>query len=61
MKYSTRNSPIENSVNNYNQIYVMSIVCREYITKGFISGNSKIAVKSWMRNFKNVAGSYSRH
>ena len=46
MKYSTRNSPIENSVNNYNQIYVMSIVCREYIRKGFISGNSKIAVKS---------------
>ena len=46
MKYSSRNSPIENSVNNYNQIYVMSIVCTEYITKGFISGNSKIAVKS---------------
>ena len=46
MKYGSRNSPIENSVNNYNQIYIMSIVCREYIAKGFIPGNGKIAVKS---------------
>ena len=46
MKYSSRNSPIENSVNNYNQIYMISIVCREYIAKSFISGNGKIAVKS---------------
>ena len=46
MKQSSRNSPIENSVNNYNQIYMMSIVCKKYIAKGFISGNGNIAVKS---------------
>ena len=46
MKYSFRNFPMENSVNNYNQIYMMSIVCREYIAKRFISGNGKIGVKS---------------
>ena len=46
MKYSPKNPPIENSVNNYNEIYMMSIVCREYIAKGFITGNDKIAVKS---------------
>ena len=45
MKYSPKNPPIENSVNNYNEIY-MRIVCREYIAKGFIIGNDKIAVKS---------------
>ena len=48
MKYSSRNSPIENSVNNYNQICMMSILCTEYIAKGFISRNGKIAVKSSM-------------
>ena len=46
MKYSSRNSSIENSLNNYNQIYMMSIICKEYIAKSFISGNGKIAVKS---------------
>ena len=46
MKYSSRNSPIENSVNNNNQICMMSIACRKYIAKNFISGNGKIAVKS---------------
>ena len=46
MKYSSRNSPIENSVNNYNQFYMTSIVCREYIAQSFIPGNGKIAVKS---------------
>ena len=61
MKYSPKNPPIENSVNNYNEIYMMRIVCREYIAKGFITGNDKIAVKSLMRIFKSVAGSYSRH
>ena len=61
MKYSSRNSPIENSVNNYNQIYMMSIVCREYIAKCFISGNGQIAVKSYIRIFKKVTGSYSTH
>ena len=45
MKYSSRNYSIENSVIKYNQVYVMSIVCRGYIAKGFISGNGKIAVK----------------
>ena len=39
-------SSIENSLNNYNQIYMMSIICKEYIAKSFISGNGKIAVKS---------------
>ena len=46
MKYSSKDSPIENSVNNYNQIYMMSIVCIEYIAKSFIPGKGKIAVKS---------------
>ena len=46
MKYSSRIFQIENSVNNYNQIYMMSIVSRESIAKGFISGSGKIAVKS---------------
>ena len=45
-KYSSRNSPTKNSVNNYNQIYMMSVVCQEYIAKSVISGNGKIAVKS---------------
>ena len=44
-KYSSRNSPTKNSVNNYNQIYMMSVVCK-YIAKSFISGKGKIAVKS---------------
>ena len=44
-KYTSRNSPTENSVNDYNQVYMMSVVCK-YIAKSFISGNSKIAVKS---------------
>ena len=45
-KYSSRNSPTKNSVNNYNQIYMMSVVCKESIAKSVISGNGKIAVKS---------------
>ena len=45
-KYSSRNSPTKNSVSNYNQIYTMSVVCKEYIAKSVISGNGKIAVKS---------------
>ena len=45
-KYSSRNSPTKNSVNNYNQIYMMSVVCQEYIAKSVISGSGKIAVKS---------------
>ena len=44
-KYSSRYSPTKNSVNNYNQIYMMSVVCK-YIAKSFISGKGKIAVKS---------------
>ena len=44
-KYSSRNSPTKNSVNNYNQIYMMSVVCK-YFAKSFISGKGKIAVKS---------------
>ena len=44
-KYSSRNSPTKNSVNNYNQIYMMSVVCK-YIAKSFISRKGKIAVKS---------------
>ena len=44
-KYSSRNSPTKNSVNNYNQIYMMSVVCK-YIAKSFISGNDKFAAKS---------------
>ena len=44
-KYSSRNSPTKNSVNNYNQIYMMSVVCK-YIAKSFISGKGKTAVKS---------------
>ena len=52
MKYSSRNSPIENSINNSNQIHMMSIVCREYIAKSFIYGNGKVAVKSFLnKNF----------
>ena len=46
MKYSPKNPPVKNSVNNYNEICMMRIVCREYIAKGFITGNDKIAVKS---------------
>ena len=46
MKYRSRNFQMGNSVNNYNQIYMMSIVSRESIAKGFISGSGKIAVKS---------------
>ena len=46
MKYSSRNFQMGNSVNNYNQIYMMSIVSRESIAKGFIPGSGKIAVKS---------------
>ena len=46
MKHSSRKSPIENSLNNYNQIYMMSMICNEYIAKSFIFGNGKIAVKS---------------
>ena len=46
MKYSSRNYPVENSVNIYNQVYMISIVCRGWVEKGFISGNGKIAVKS---------------
>ena len=46
MKYSSRNFQMGNSVNNYNQIYMMSIVSRESIAKGFISGSGEIAVKS---------------
>ena len=43
MRYSSRKSPIENSLSNYNQIYM--IICKEYIAKSFISGNGKIKVK----------------
>ena len=46
MKYSSRSSPIENSVKNYNQIHMTSMVRKEYIVIGFIPGNGKIAVKS---------------
>ena len=46
MKYSSRNYPVENSVNIYNQVYMISIVCRGYVEKGFISRNGKVAVKS---------------
>ena len=48
MKYSSRNSPVENSVDNSNQIHVMSIACREYNTKIFIYVSGKIAVKSFL-------------
>ena len=40
---------------------MMSIVCREWIAKGFIPGNGKIAVKSSMGMFKSIAGSCSGH
>ena len=40
---------------------MMSTVSRESIAKGFIPGNGKIAVKSYMRIFNSVAGSYSKH
>ena len=46
MKLTSRNFPIENSVNNYNQIYMMSTASRESIAKVFISENGKVAVKS---------------
>ena len=45
MKRIIRDSPIENSVNNYNQIYMISIVWSGYIAKSFISGNDMIVVK----------------
>ena len=45
-KYGSRNSPTKSSVNNYNQIYMMSVVCKEHIAKSVISGNGKIVVKS---------------
>ena len=44
-KYGSRNSPTKNSVNNYNQIYMMSVVYK-YIAKSFISGNGNFAFKS---------------
>ena len=47
MKYSSTNSPIENSVNNYNQIYMMSIVCREYIAKSFLETERLLLNLKW--------------